>query len=154
MRDNLAYRSRVVQPFIQEMLRNTREIARDAHPSDEVMADEMHSDELSRVEAWLSDIQKKKLAHFNHALDSLKTLGSTTLLQTLVTTLRSLQHKLPFGTCEVDAALDKMANPKTYLFDETFTVFRSPAARLDISVKSLGYPITHVELTLHPNVAV
>jgi len=154
VRDNLAYRSRVLQPFMREMVRNTREIAREAHASDEVMADEMHSDELSKVEAWLSDIQKKKLAHFNHALDSLKTLGSTTLLQTLVTTLRSLQHKLPFGTCEVDAALDKLTNPKTYLLDETFTVFKSPTARLDVSVKSLDFPITRVELTLHPNVAV
>ena len=154
VRDNLAYRSRVLQPFIRQMERNTREIAREAHPSDEVMADEMHQDELSMVEAWLSDIQKKKLAHFNHALDSLKTLGSNTLLQTLVATLRSLQNKLPYGTCEVDAALDKLTNPKTYLFDETFTVFKSPAARLDISVKSVGFPITHVELTLHPQVAV
>lgn len=155
VRDNLAYRSRVLQPFIRQMERNTREIAREAHPSDEVMADEMHSeDELSKVEAWLSDIQKKKLAHFNHALDSLKTLGPNTLLQTLVTTLRSLQNKLPYGTCEVDAALDKLTNPKTYLFEETFTVFKSPTARLDISVKSVGFPITHVELTLHPHVAV
>lgn len=140
VRDNLAYRSRVLQPFIRQMERNTREIAKEAHPSDEVMADDMNSDELSKVEAWLGDLQKKKLSHFNHALDSLRTLGSTTLLQSLCVTLKSLQNKLPYGTCEVEGALDKLTNPKTYLFNETFTVFKSPKARLDISVKSIDFP--------------
>ncbi len=78
-------------------------------------------------------------------------LGRNSTIHALLGTLNSLKMMLPYGSIEVDAFIEKVSNPKTYLLDEIFTAYKSANSRIDVSVKSLDFPLSNIQLDVKPH---
>ena len=150
VQDNLAYRMKEVRPFTQFMEKSIRQIDEEVKILDQDMAIEEVASDLIMTENWLKELQSKKLVHFNEVLHSLTSLGETTTVQAINEAFKHLRVILPEGTLMVDSFIEKLINPKTYFLDECFTVYKTPNSRIDLSVKSVNFPITHVHLKVLP----